>query len=279
MVSTPVSTLDSVFATARAENRAALVGYLPAGYPSVQGGIDAIVAMVRGGVDIVEVGLPYSDPLMDGPTIQQAVEAALQTGTTTEDVLETVRGVAATGAPTLVMSYWNPIERYGVRRFADAMVDAGGAGVITPDLTPDEAGREPSDWLAASEATGLGRVFLVAPSSTDDRLRYTAEHCRGFVYAASTMGVTGARASVGEAAARLVERTRSVTDLPVCVGLGVSTGEQAAEVASFADGVIVGSAFVRALLDAESPQAGEKALATLAAELADGVRAARAAPR
>jgi tryptophan synthase alpha chain len=267
-----VSSLDEVLAAARAEGRAALVGYLPAGYPSVAAGAEAMAAMVRGGVDIVEVGLPYSDPLMDGPVIQRAVEAALATGTTTDDVIATVRDVAATGAPALVMSYWNPLERYGAKRFAEALQAAGGAGVITPDLTPDEAGADPSDWLGATDATGLGRVFLVAPSSTDERLRYTAEHCRGFVYAASTMGVTGARTTVGDAASALVRRVRAVTDKPVCVGLGVSTADQAAEVASFADGVIVGSAFVRALLDAGSPEDGCRAVAKLAAELAEGVR-------
>lgn len=270
-----MSSLDEVFAAARAEERAVLVGYLPAGYPSVEVAAEALTAMVRGGVDVVEVGLPYSDPLMDGPTIQAAVEVALQRGTTTDDVLTTVRAVAATGAPALVMSYWNPIERYGVRRFAEAMVAAGGAGVITPDLIPDEAGDDPSDWLGASDETGLGRVFLVAPSSTEDRLRLTAEHCRGFVYAASLMGVTGARASVGDAAAGLVARVRAVTDKPVCVGLGVSTGDQAAEVAAFADGVIVGSAFVRAVLDAADPAEGVKAAEALAEELADGVRRGR----
>jgi tryptophan synthase alpha chain len=274
-VTAPVDRLDDVLAAARAEGRAALVGYLPAGYPSVQGGIEAMAAMVRGGVDVVEVGLPYSDPLMDGPTIQRAVEAALERGTTTDDVLTTVRGVAATGAPTLVMTYWNPVERYGVRRFADALVQAGGAGMITPDLTPDEAGTEPSDWLGASDATGLGRVFLVAPSSTEDRIRWTAQHCRGFVYAASTMGVTGARTAVGAAAGTLVRRVRELTDRPIGVGLGVSDGDQAAEVAGFADGVIVGSAFVRALLDATSPDDGLVALEKLAAELADGVRRGR----
>ena len=270
-----MSTLAEVFATARSEGRAVLVGYLPAGFPSVPGAVDAITAMVRGGVDVVEVGLPYSDPLMDGPTIQAAVERALAAGTTTADVVETVRQVAATGAPTLVMSYWNPIERHGARRFAEELAEVGGAGVITPDLTPDEAGAEPSDWLGATEATGLGRVFLVAPSSTDERLRMTAAHCRGFVYAASTMGVTGTRTSVGTAAQALVARVREVTDTPVCVGLGVSDGEQAAQVAAFADGVIVGSAFVRALLDAPSPEAGCAAVEALAADLAQGVRRGR----
>jgi tryptophan synthase alpha chain len=270
-----MSALSGALAAAKAEGRAALVGYLPAGYPSVQGAVDAMVAMVRGGVDIVEVGLPYSDPLMDGPTIQRAVEAALERGTTTDDVLTTVRRVAATGAPTLVMSSWNPLERYGALRFAEALADAGGAGTITPDFTPDEAANEPSDWLGATDATGLDRVFLVAPSSTDERIRWTAEHCRGFVYAASTMGVTGTRTSVDDAAATLVTRVRAQTELPVCVGLGVSNGDQAAEVASFADGVIVGSAFVRAMLDAGSPAEGAVAVEKLAAELADGVRRGR----
>lgn len=274
-MSSRLSRLGEVLAVARADNRAALVGYLPAGYPSVHGAVEAMTAMVRGGVEVVEVGLPYSDPLMDGPTIQEAVEVALAAGTTTDDVLRTVRGVAATGAPTLVMSYWNPVERYGVRRFADAMVEAGGVGVITPDLTPDEAGTAPSDWLGATDATGLGRVFLVAPSSTEERIRWTAEQCRGFVYAASTMGVTGTRNAVGDAAGTLVRRVRAVTDRPVCVGLGVSDGDQAAEVAAFADGVIVGSAFVRALLDAASPAVGVAAVEKLAAELAEGVRRGR----
>lgn len=270
-----MSRLDDVLAAARDEGRAALVGYLPAGFPTPAGAVAALTAMVRGGVDVVEVGLPYSDPLMDGPTIQAAVEQALGHATRTPDVLTTVEQVAVTGAPTLVMSYWNPIERYGTERFATDLAAVGGAGTITPDLTPDEAGTDPSDWLGATDRTGLARVFLVAPSSTDDRLRSTAQHCRGFVYAASTMGVTGTRAAVGGAAEELVARTRSVTDLPVCVGLGVSTAEQAAEVARFADGVIVGSAFVRALLDAPDGDAGCAEVERLAAELAAGVRSGR----
>ena len=270
-----MSTLDEVLAASRAEGRAALVGYLPAGFPTVAGAVEAMTAMVRGGVDVVEVGLPYSDPLMDGPTIQAAVEVALAGRTSMADVVATVRAVAATGAPTLVMSYCNPIERHGARRFAEELAAAGCAGVITPDLTPDEAGTEPSDWIGATDATGLGRVFLVAPSSTDERLAMTVAHCRGFVYAASTMGVTGTRGAVGDAAEKLVARVRGVTGVPVCVGLGVSDAAQAAEVASFADGVIVGSAFVRALLDAASPAEGVRAVEALAGELAAGVRAGR----
>ncbi|HEY5184020.1 MAG TPA: tryptophan synthase subunit alpha [Actinomycetes bacterium] len=259
-----MTTLEAAFARTRAEGRAALVAYLPAGYPSVRGGIDALVAMVDAGVDVVEVGLPYSDPLMDGPTIQAAVEAALATGTRTADVLATVEAVARTGAATVVMSYWNPVERYGVARFATELAAAGGAGVITPDLTPEEAG----PWLAATFDAGVDPVFLVAPSSTDARIARVAEVTRGFVYAASTMGVTGARDQVSDRAESLVARVRAATSLPVCVGLGVSTAAQAAEVASYADGVIVGSAFVRRLLDAPSAAEGVAAVA----ELAAGVR-------
>ncbi len=268
-----MSRLAEEFAAARADGpdgqgRALLVGYLPAGFPSGPGGVSALRAMVESGVDVVEVGLPYSDPLMDGPTIQAAVDRALTGGTRTRDVLRTVEAVAATGAPTLVMSYWNPIERYGVGAFARDLAAAGGAGVITPDLLPEEAG----PWQAAAEASGLDPVFLVAPSSTEARIASTAAACRGFVYAASTMGVTGVRTAVGDAAAHLVERVRAATDLPVAVGLGVSTAEQAAEVAAYADGVIVGSAFVRALLDAADETAGTRAVGALAAELAGGVR-------
>jgi tryptophan synthase alpha chain len=163
-----VSRLAAAFETARAERRAVLVGYLPAGFPTVDGGVAAIQAMVDGGVDVVEVGLPYSDPLMDGPVIQSAVDQALRVGTTTRDVMDTVRRVAAgSGPPTLVMTYWNPVERYGTDRFAADLAAAGGVGVITPDLTPEEAG----DWLAAVDRHDLDPVFLVAPSSTDARLR------------------------------------------------------------------------------------------------------------
>ncbi|HEX6233326.1 MAG TPA: tryptophan synthase subunit alpha [Jiangellaceae bacterium] len=260
--------LAEMFAKAAADSRAALVGYLPAGYPSVAGAIDALRAMVDAGVDIVEVGLPYSDPLIDGPVIQQAVDAALIAGTTTPDVLRTVEAVAEAGVPALVMSYWNPILRYGPERFARDLAAAGGAGTITPDLIPDEA----DDWLAAARACDVDTIFLVAPSSTDERLVLTVQACRGFVYAASTMGVTGTRDQVGGAAEALVARVRPITELPISVGLGVSSAAQAAEVAGFADGVIVGSAFVRRMLDAPDIVTAASSVATLAAELAEGVR-------
>jgi tryptophan synthase alpha chain len=263
-----VSQLDDVFARARAEGRSVLVGYLPAGYPSHDHAVEGLRAMVAGGVDVVEVGLPYSDPLIDGPVIQRAVEGALRLGATTQSVLRTVAAVAATGVPTLVMTYWNPVERYGPDRFAGDLAAAGGCGVITPDLLPEEG----EQWRAAVERVGVDPVFLVAPSSTDARIASTARVCRGFVYAASTMGVTGARDTVSSRAAELVARCRPLTELPIAVGLGVSSGMQAAEVAAYADGVIVGSAFVRCLLDAATPEAGIAAAGALAGELAAGVR-------
>ena len=245
-----------------------LVGYLPAGFPTVQRAIDAAVTMTANGAGVIEIGLPYSDPLMDGPVIAEAVHRALSGGTRIKDVLDTVQAVASTGTPVLVMTYWNPVDHYGVRAFARDLAKAGGAGLITPDLTPEEAG----PWLAASDEYGLDRVFLVAPSTTDERLELISRRCRGFVYAASLMGITGTRSSVSEHAHSLVARTRTRTDLPVAVGLGVSTGAQAAEVARYADGVIVGSAFVRRLLDNPDPQLAGKAVAELTAELTAGLR-------
>jgi tryptophan synthase alpha chain len=262
-----VTTVGPILAQARAEKRAALVGYLPAGYPTVDASIALATAMVEGGADIVEIGLPYSDPVMDGPTIQAAAETALAGGTRVVDVLRVVTALAAQ-VPTLVMTYWNPVERYGVDRFAGALADAGGAGLITPDLIPDEA----AEWVAAADDRTLDKVFLVAPSSTDARLERTTAACRGFVYATAVMGVTGARAASSDAAPGLVGRVRSVSDLPVGVGLGVSTGRQAAEVAAYADAVIVGSAFVARIQASSDPSAAVAAVRELAAELARGVR-------
>ncbi|MDX6326344.1 MAG: tryptophan synthase alpha chain [Nocardioidaceae bacterium] len=264
-----MSAVSDAFATARKEDRAALVGYLPAGFPTVAGSVDALRVMVDAGCDVIEVGFPYSDPVMDGPTVQAAAQQALENGTRTADVLQVVEAVAATGVATVVMTYWNPVERYGVDRWARDLAGAGGAGMITPDLTPDEAG----PWLQASAAHGLDRIFLVAPSSTEERLRYTTDHCSGFVYATAVMGVTGTREATSDLAAPLVRRTRAVTDLPVGVGLGVSNGDQAAQVAGYADGVIVGSAFVRRVLDAGGDRtAAAGALRELTEDLAAGVR-------
>ncbi len=261
------------FEKARADGRAALVGYLPAGFPTVEDGIAAIRALAESGVDLIEVGFPYSDPVIDGPVIQRASEVALARGVRARDVLTTVEAAAQTGVPVLVMTYWNLVERHGVDAFARDLSGAGGAGLITPDLIPEEAG----EWIAASDAYGLDRVFLVAPSSTDVRIGAAVAACRGFVYATSVMGVTGARAVTSAAAPALVSRVRTLAgSLPVGVGLGVRDGAQAAEVGAFADGVIVGSALVSCLLDNPDLEAGLRALRALTADLASGVRASRA---
>jgi tryptophan synthase alpha chain len=257
------------FEKARSEGRAALIGYLPAGFPTVAGGLDAVRALAESGVDMVEVGFPYSDPIIDGPVIQRASEIALAGRVRPADVIATVEAVARSGVPVVVMTYWNLIERYGVDRFARDLASAGGSGLITPDLIPEEA----EEWIAVSDEHGLDRIFLVAPSSTDARIASTVAACRGFIYATSVMGVTGARESIPVAAPALVARVRAVDSvLPVGVGLGVRDGAQAAEVGAYADGVIVGSALVRCLLDAPDEPAGLAALRSLAAELADGVR-------
>lgn len=263
--------VGAVLERCRRENRAALIGYLPVGFPDLPTSIKAMTVLVEAGVDIVEVGLPYSDPLMDGPVIQSAAAQALAGGTRVEDVFAATAAVRAAGAPALVMTYWNLVLRRGVDRFAQELAAAGGAGLITPDLIPDEG----AEWIAASDAHGLDRVFLVAPSSPRERLATVAAASRGFVYAASTMGVTGTRASVGSDAEVLVARTREVADIPVCVGLGVSTREQARQIARFADGVIVGSALVRALGEGREPREGLQALRTVTKELAAGVREGR----
>lgn len=257
-----MSSLHDVFAKAKAENRAALIGYLPAGFPSKQGAIDCLKAMIDGGVDIVEIGLPYSDPVMDGPTIQAAVEISLSHGTKISDVLDTVKAVAETGAPTLVMSYWNPIEQFGTQKFAATMSANGGVGVITPDLTPEEA----TDWIAQTDANNVDRVFLVALSSTTERIATVAKATSGFVYAGAVMGVTGVKEAVSASVKALVDMTRVATDLPIAVGLGVNTAAQVKDIAQYADGVIVGSAFVKAI-----NEGGASAAKALAQELAAGL--------
>lgn len=251
----------------RADGRAALVGYLPAGFPTAAGSIAAVNTMIDAGCDVIELGLPYSDPVMDGVAIQQAAATALAAGTRTRDVLRIVETVAGRGVPILVMTYWNPIQRYGVGAFARDLSGAGGAGLITPDLIPEEA----DGWLEASDENGLDRIFLVAPSSTEERISRTVAVTRGFVYAQSIMGITGVRDTTSTAAPGLVERTRRATDLPIGVGLGVRSGDQAAEVAGYADAVIVGSAMVSCLLRAPDEAAGLEALRGLTTELAAGV--------
>ncbi|MBX9640831.1 MAG: tryptophan synthase subunit alpha [Mycobacteriaceae bacterium] len=261
------SRLGPEFDSCRADGRAALIGYLPTGYPDVPTSLQAMTALVESGCDIIEVGVPYSDPGMDGPTIQRATEQALSGGVRVRDTLAAVEAISGAGGRAVVMTYWNPVLHYKIDAFARDLAAAGGQGLITPDLIPDEA----AQWIAASEEHGLDRIFLVAPSSTPERLVTTVEASRGFVYAASTMGVTGARDAVSTAAPELVRRVKAVSDIPVGVGLGVRSAEQAAQIGSYADGVIVGSALVSALGE------GLPTLRALTEELAAGVRQRRSA--
>ncbi|MBB4735170.1 tryptophan synthase alpha chain [Micrococcus cohnii] len=249
---------------ARAAGRTALVGYLPAGYPDTQTSIEAAVALGRHGADVIELGLPYSDPVMDGPVIQRATTAALANGFRTREIFRVVSEVSArTDAPVLVMTYWNLVDRMGVDEFCARLAEAGGAGLITPDLVPEEAG----EWIAAADRHGLDRVFLSAPSSPPERVARTASLCRGFLYAVSVMGVTGEREDVSAAAQAVVEQARRAGAENVCVGLGVSRAEHVAEIGRYADGAIVGTALVRAV-----SEGGVEAVASLAAELARGTR-------
>jgi len=263
--------LDDLFVKTRAENRAALIAYIPAGFPSIEGCKKVIQAFVDGGVDAIEIGFPYSDPVMDGPTIQAAADQSLAQGTGAKEVFQALKVATDAGVAAVVMTYWNPIEKYGVEKFAQSIADNGGSGVITPDLTIEES----ASWKEAVDKIGINPIYVVAPSTTDARLPKVTSRCSGFVYAASLMGVTGTRTSVSSGAPDLVARIRTTTDLPIAVGLGVSTREQAKGVAGYADGVIVGSAFINALLDAPNEEAGLLAVKTLASELAQGVREGR----
>jgi tryptophan synthase alpha chain len=259
-----VSRVAAAIDAANAAGRGAFVGYLPIGYPDLQTSIDAAVALAEAGADILELGPPYSDPVMDGSVIQEATQAALAAGFRLRDTFTAVRAIAArVDVPILVMTYWNPVMQYGVDRFADDLLAAGGAGLITPDITPDAT----ADWIAASERTGLDRVFLAAPTSTDERLQMIAESSTGFVYTVSTMGITGERAELDAAARTLVARLRAYGVEHACVGIGISTPDQVAGVLEYADGAIVGTALVRALRDG-----GVEALAAEARALTAGRR-------
>ncbi|GGH35848.1 tryptophan synthase subunit alpha [Microbacterium album] len=259
---TRTSSVERAIAAAHAQGRGAFVGYLPVGYPDLATSIEAAVTLAENGVDVIELGPPYSDPVMDGPVIQEATQAALAAGFRTRDLFTALREITSrVDVPVLVMTYWNPVVQYGVDRYADDLAAAGGAGLITPDITPESA----PEWIAASERTGLDRVFLAAPTSSDERLGLVVRNTTGFVYTVSTMGITGERAQLDAAARTLVERLRAHGAPRACVGIGISTAEQVSGVLEYADGAIVGTALVRALRDG-----GLEQLARTTRELASG---------
>ena len=258
------SRVEAAIRAAAAERRGALVGYLPVGFPDLDTSVEAAIAMARNGADVLEFGVPYSDPVMDGLVIQEATQTALAEGFKLPQLFEAVRRVTeAVDTPVLVMTYWNPVVQYGVERFASDLAEAGGAGLITPDITPDSA----AEWIETSARFGLDRVFLAAPTSSDERLRMIAEQSTGFVYTVSTMGITGERASLDAAARGLTERLRANGAELACVGIGISNAEQVAATLDYADGAIVGTVFVRALRDG-----GVEGLAETVRAIAAGTR-------
>lgn len=242
-----MSRIDDAFRDAAAANRAAFIPYLTAGFPDEERFLTAARELLKV-ADLLEIGLPYSDPLGDGPTIQQSSQEALARGVTPESTLALLSRLRReTEKPLLVMTYYNPIFTFpgGDAKFISRLAEAGADGVILPDLPPEEAG----DLIAAARKAGVDTIFLVAPTSTPARLRQVTDSCRGFVYCVSVTGVTGARQSVGERVPELVGRVKAATSLPVAVGFGVSGASTARPVAAVADGVVVGSALVRALQD------------------------------
>lgn len=265
------NSLKVMFDRARSQRRAVLIGYLPAGFPDQKSSAKIVKSMIAGGVDAIEIGYPYSDPVMDGPVIQAASEQAIKNGAGAKEVFELLRTTAQYQVPTLIMSYWSPIEKYGCANFAQMVSKMGGSGVITPDLTVEES----KDWHKESINNSIDTIYVVAPSTTDERLSKVSSYCSGFIYAASLMGVTGTRDAVSGNAKALVERIRKVSSTPVAVGLGVSTKEQAREVAMYADGVIVGSAFIKVIQEHGSGRTGLRKIKQLARSLSEGVRDAR----
>jgi tryptophan synthase alpha chain len=239
-----MSRIDERFAMRRAAGRPAFVAFLTAGDPSLDRTVTAAFELDAAGADVLELGVPFSDPLADGPVIQRSSERALKRGVTLAPVIEAVRRIRERSAlPLLLFSYFNPLLQHGLERLAAEAKEAGVDGVLVTDLPPEEAG----EWLAVARRTQLDTVFLASPTSPPERLRKVAEASRGFVYAVSRMGVTGERRSLSADARPLVERLRALTEVPIALGFGLSTPEQVKDAAEVADGVVVGSALVRFL--------------------------------
>lgn len=256
------SRVETAILAAKSERKGALIGYLPVAFPDLDTSVDAAIAMAQAGADVIEFGVPYSDPVMDGLVIQEATQTALKAGFKLPQLFEAIsRVTAVVDAPVLVMTYWNPVVQYGVERFARDLAAAGGAGLITPDITPDAA----AEWIEISERLGLDRVFLAAPTSSDERLRMISESSTGFIYTVSTMGITGERSELDAAARVLTGRIRAAGSNLACVGIGISNAEQVATTLEYADGAIVGTVFVRALREG-----GVQRLAEVVREIAVG---------
>ena len=270
------SKLDHTFATLRQRGEKALIAYVMAGDPSLQDTEQLVVELEQAGADIIELGVPFSDPIADGPVIQQAAERALRSGTSLRTILSMVTRLRArTQIPLVLMAYYNNIHAFGPERFCHEAAQAGVDGVIMPDMPPDEAG--PLRGPAA--AAGLPLIFLLAPTSTEERRTFVARQSQGFVYYVSLTGITGAKLHNMANVAKNVEKIRKVTRVPVAVGFGVATPEDAAKVAAIADGVIVGSAIVKQIAAYGQKPEMVKHVAGFVRSLKAAMRAAQSKPR
>jgi tryptophan synthase alpha chain len=255
-----IGKLEATLRATRDDGRKLLVPYVTGGFPGWERAVEAVAAA---GADAIEVGIPFSDPVMDGPTIQEASERALAAGATPQGIVAQLGELDTGGVPLVVMTYYNTVHRYGHERFASSLASAGVAGAIVPDLPLEEVGT----WAQAADAAGVETILLAAPTGSDERLARICERARGWVYGVGLLGVTGERAELARSALDIARRLKSLTDKPVLVGIGVSNPEQAAEVAEVADGVIVGSALVRRLLDGGGAEAAGAFVSELRAGL------------
>ncbi|HZD59050.1 MAG TPA: tryptophan synthase subunit alpha [Anaerolineae bacterium] len=261
MVVTRLSRIDAAFDRLREEKRSALMPYLMAGYPDIETSLELLVAVAGAGADLIEFGIPYSDPLADGPTIQAAAEAALQNKVNTDTAFDLAsRAREKTEIPIILMTYYNTIYRYGLDKFARRAAECGVDGVISPDLPPEEA----DPWRQEATKYGVATVMLATPTSTDERLEKVASASQGFVYCVSLTGVTGARANLPSNLTDFINRVRKCTKKPLAVGFGISLPEQAKQVSRAADGVIIGSALVNLI-----GQSGDRSIEAAAAYISD----------
>jgi len=257
--------IQSLFEQLKKQSRAGLIAYITAGDPSPERTPQIVAALERGGVDLIELGVPFSDPIADGPVIQRGADRALRAGTNVPKVLEMARKIRERSEiPLLLFTYMNPVLRYGLEKLAADAKSAGIDGCLLTDLSVEEAGA----YMGAMRSAGLDTVFLAAPTSTDARLKLAAQYSTGFIYLVSRTGVTGERAALSEALEPLIARTRAVTNLPLAAGFGISTPQQAGLVAKMADGVVVGSAIVRMI----EKNASDAELEAFARSLRDGMR-------
>lgn len=264
-----ISKIQQVFDRTKQQKRCAFIPFITGGFPNDECFVGLLKALDSSGADIIEVGIPFSDPLADGPIIQHSSKLALDMGVTPLSILETLKTLKETiNAPLVVMSYWNPIMQTGPAEFAAALHEAGVSGVIVPDLTPEEF----EQWRTHAEANGIDTIFMVAPTTSIDRIRKIASYSKGFLYLVSMTGVTGSSLNVNTKLEDQINNVKSLTSLPVAVGFGVSSPSQAADLSRCADGVIVGSALVKRCIEAKSDIDAIDSVSSLSSEISNALK-------